>query len=49
MKHKEIKSRNPYTMALILRHGGGVKPHKDKTKYSRKTKHKGSSNGQRDY
>jgi len=38
---KEIKIRNPYATALQKRHGGGIKVHKDKTKYTRKTKHKG--------
>ena len=44
MRNK-LKIRNPYTMALTLRHGGGVKRHKDKTKYTRKLKHKGKNNG----
>lgn len=39
MKDK-LKIRNPYTVALQKRHGGGVRPHKDKTKYTRKLKHK---------
>ncbi len=37
----EMKTRNPYATALQKRHGGGVKVHKDKKKYSRKVKHKG--------
>ena len=38
----EIKFRNPFATALQKRHGGGVKVHKDKKRYSRKVKHKGS-------
>jgi hypothetical protein len=34
--------RNPYAVALVLRHGGGVKTHRDKKKYTRKIKHKGT-------
>ena len=37
---RTIKIRNPYATALQKRHGGGVKVHGDKTKYSRKEKHK---------
>tara|TARA_B100000941_G_scaffold277428_1_gene240918 strand:+ start:640 stop:774 length:135 start_codon:yes stop_codon:yes gene_type:complete len=40
MKNKKLKSRNPYATALMLRHGGGVKVHKDKKRYCRKQKHK---------
>jgi len=36
----KIKIRNPYATALVLRHGGGVKVHRDKKKYNRKLKHK---------
>ena len=36
-----IKIRNPYATAVQKRHGGGVKVQKDKSKYSRKVKHKG--------
>ena len=35
---KKIKTRNWYAVAAHLRSGAGK--HKDKTKYSRKTKHK---------
>jgi hypothetical protein len=38
---KDIKIRNPYATALQKRHGGGIKVHGDKSKYTRKTKHKG--------
>lgn len=37
---KIMKIRNPYATALQMRHGGGVKPHKNKKKYTRKKKHK---------
>ena len=37
----KIKIRNPYATALQKRHGGGVKVHKVKSKYTRKVKHKG--------
>lgn len=37
---EKMKARNPYATALQKRHGGGVKVHKDKTKYTRKVKHK---------
>jgi hypothetical protein len=40
-KANKIKMRNPYAAALQKRHGGGVKAHKDKSKYTRKVKHKG--------
>ena len=40
-KIKKAKIRNPYATALQKRHGGGVKAHKDKSKYTRKVKHKG--------
>ena len=40
-KASKIKMRNPYATALQKRHGGGVKAHKDKSKYTRKIKHKG--------
>tara|TARA_B100001287_G_C22304088_1_gene354154 strand:- start:80 stop:319 length:240 start_codon:yes stop_codon:yes gene_type:complete len=40
-KIKKDKIRNPYATALQKRHGGGVKAHKDKSKYTRKVKHKG--------
>ena len=40
-KLETLKSRNPYATALTLRHGAGVKVHKDKSKYTRKKKHKG--------
>ena len=40
-KANKIKMRNPYATALQKRHGGGVKAHKDKSKYTRKVKHKG--------
>jgi len=43
-KIKTLKNRNPFATAMMLRHGGGVKRHKDKTKYTRKTKHKGKNN-----
>ena len=43
MKREKLKSRNPFTMALILRHGGGVKAHKNKKGYTRKIKHKGKN------
>ena len=39
----KIKMRNPYATALQKRHGGGVKAHKDKSKYTRKVKHKGKA------
>ena len=39
MKDK-LKIRNPYAVALQKRHGGGVRTHKDKAKYTRKLKHK---------
>ena len=37
---KMIAHRNPYATALQKRHGGGVKAHRDKTRYTRKVKHK---------
>lgn len=40
---KKLKIRNPYATALQKRHGGGVRPHKDKSKYTRKKKHMGRS------
>ena len=40
---KKIKIRNPYATALQKRHGGGIRVHKDKSKYTRKKKHKGRS------
>ena len=36
----KIKLRNPFVVALLERWGGGVKPHKNKKKYTRKEKHK---------
>ena len=38
---KKIKTRNWLAVRAYLRSGAGK--HKDKTKYSRKTKHKGKS------
>ena len=40
MNNNNPKKRNPYAVALQLRHGGGVKVHKDKARYNRKVKHK---------
>ena len=37
---KKIAIRNPYATALQKRHGGGVKVHRDKARYTRKVKHK---------
>jgi len=37
---KYISARNPFASALQKRHGGGVKVHRDKAKYTRKIKHK---------
>ena len=37
----KLKIRNPYAVALQKRHGGGVRPHQDKKRYTRKKKHKG--------
>ncbi len=42
----KLKIRNPYAVALQKRHGGGVRPHQDKKRYTRKRKHKKS--GDRD-
>jgi|TARA_B100001248_G_scaffold262217_1_gene256793 hypothetical protein len=39
-KRQKLKIRNPIAVALQKRHGGGVKPHKNKKKYTRKLKHK---------
>ena len=40
----KIKIRNPFAVALQKRFGGGVKPHKNKKKYTRKIKHKKRGN-----
>ena len=37
---KKMKIRNPVAVALQKRHGGGVRPHLDKTVYTRRLKHK---------
>ena len=37
----KVKFRNPYATALQKRHGGGIKIEKNKSKYTRKVKHKG--------
>ena len=39
-KFEKLKPRNPYQTALVQRHGGGVKVHRDKTHYTRKIKHR---------
>jgi len=36
----KIKIRNPFAVALQKRFGGGVRPHRNKKKYTRKEKHK---------
>ncbi len=41
---KKIKTRNWYAVAAHFRSGAGK--HKDKSKYSRKTKHKNGSNNE---
>jgi len=43
---KKIPVRNPYATSLQKRHGGGVKVHRDKKRYTRKVKHRGKNDEQ---